>query len=270
MREMFYLKYVALEITQSEPLDDWIEVLKPEGISVEYAPQNEDALWITDEESRARQLQREGKPVLGLLHEGGQEQRFDGIKYLATDLSEIDAEYLDKVYRRQKGIPWDILETARCTLRETIPQDADAFYALYEEPSITEHTEGLPPERDAFLAWLSDYAKHVYELFGYGLWTVCDKASGEIIGRAGLTVREGFDAPELAFMIAKPWQGRGLAFEVCSAILQYAKKLEIPEVIAFSETSNAASIGLLNKLGFNLEQELFLDERLCQQYKVLL
>lgn len=40
-----------------------------------------------------------------------------------------------------------------------------------------------------------------------------------VVGRAGVSHREGFPNPELVFLIGVPWQGRGYAAEVCGVIL---------------------------------------------------
>ncbi|MCR4587348.1 MAG: GNAT family N-acetyltransferase, partial [Lachnospiraceae bacterium] len=46
-------------------------------------------------------------------------------------------------------------------------------------------------------------------------------------------------------------QGRGYAYEVCEAILRYAKEeLDFERVICFVKQENAASLGLCAKLGF--------------------
>ncbi|MCR5459436.1 MAG: GNAT family N-acetyltransferase [Acetatifactor sp.] len=276
---MYYLRYVVLRMAQERahknqnglgileagasrenPWNTWISSLLAEGIQVisaEGAGQGEASLWITDDESFAKECVRCGRPVLGVLTEDNAGQGFDGVSYLVSDLVDVEPQYLEKVYRRQAGIPWDVLETERCLLRETTARDADAFYEIYADPTVTKHVEDLPGDRDAFTAWLQDYSKSVYEFLGYGIWTVCLKQetlseSMAVIGRAGLTVREGYDAPELGFVIGKPWQGQGLAYEICCAILDYAREQGIPEVIAFAEPENEASLKLLQKLGFQM------------------
>lgn len=276
---MYYLRYVVLRMAQERahknqndlgileagasrenPWNTWISSLLAEGIQVisaEGAGQGEASLWITDDESFAKECVRCGRPVLGVLTEDNAGQGFDGVSYLVSNLVDVEPQYLEKVYRRQAGIPWDVLETERCLLRETTAWDADAFYEIYADPSVTKYVEDLPGDRDAFTAWLQDYSKSVYEFLGYGIWTVCLKQetlseSMAVIGRAGLTVREGYDAPELGFVIGKPWQGQGLAYEICCAILDYAREQGIPEVIAFAEPENEASLKLLQKLGFQM------------------
>ena len=269
---MYYLRYVILQVTQEDIGSAWISSLSEAGIQVISDDDAfEASLWITDDAQFAKECVNRGRPVLGVLTELHADQGFDGVSYLVSDLPEVEPQYLEKVYRRQAGIHWDVLETKRCLLRETTLRDADAFYEIYEDPSVTEHLEDLPKDRDAFAAWLEDYTKSVYEFLGYGIWTVCLKREGlgeredvtedaglgerdnaTVIGRAGLTVREGFDVPELGFVIGKPWQGQGIAYEICSAILDYARKQGIPEVIAFAESENEASLKLLQKLGFHI------------------
>ena len=252
----------------------WILRMKDAGITAripgivrgkeDLAAQEENALWITDDPRRARELAAQGKAVMGLLCGKESGQDFEGISHVGYRLTEMEPEYFERVWRRQAGIPWEILETQRCLVRETTIEDAEALYEIYEQPGITDYLEELPKDRYAFCAWLKEYQKQVYGLLGYGIWTVClkEEASGSgkaggltVIGRAGLNVREGFAQPELGFVIGKPWQGLGLAYEVCSAILRFARELEIPEVIAFADQENEASKGLLRRLGVEENKE---------------
>ena len=146
----------------------------------------------------------------------------------------------------------------------------DAFYGIYAHPSVTAYMEDLFSDRDRELAYTRDYIKNIYELYGFGVWTVLLRETGEVIGRAGLSYREGFEDPELGFLIAVPWQGRGLATEVCRAILTFGKEeLEFTKVIAFVMPENAVSCHLLQKLGFQEKEEVRLlgKRHLLWEYK---
>ncbi len=239
---------------------------RPKDMTYTEAASAAGTMWITDDLAAAKEYAAKGKPVLGLLSDNDLGPDTIGIPYLAYDLTEIEPKYLEEAYRRQAGIPCDILETERCLVRETTLSDADAFYQIYADPSITAHMEDLLKDRDAFRAWLEGYSRNVYALFEYGIWTVCLKPNFSIIGRAGLNLREGFDDPELGFVIAKPFQGQGLAFEVCSAILEHAREIGLPKVIAFSEPENEASVKLLTKLGFTAQGKITLEGRDCIQF----
>lgn len=263
-----YLKKVVLQISRRMP-QQWISELRSEGVEVERGADKPDpsaerirVLWITDDPVSAQEHILREEPVLAFLHEGNRGASFPGVKFACENLQELDAAYLDRVYRRYALIPWDILETERCFLRETAVEDVNAFYEIYGEPSITEYMEDLFPDREQEIAYTRDYIRNVYEFYGFGVWTVCLKETGQVIGRAGLSYREGFADPELGFVIGVPWQRRGIGEEVCRAVLAFGKKeLGFEIVIAFAEPGNRVSVRLLEKLGFQAAEEKLLQER---------
>lgn len=145
-------------------------------------------------------------------------------------------------------------------MRETTVEDVDDFYRIYAETSITEYMENLFADRDEEIAYTRDYIEKVYAFYGYGMWTVLEKESGAVIGRAGIIWREGYDVPELGFVIGVPWQGRGYAYEVCKAILLYAKEeLLMEQVQALVRTENEKSLRLCEKLGLERVGEVWED-----------
>lgn len=96
-----------------------------------------------------------------------------------------------------------------------------------------------------------------------------EKESGDVIGRAGFSCREGYDEPELGFIIGVPWQRRGYAEEVCRGILLYGWEcLEFDRVQALVEVENAASLKLCDKLGFHAVEELTMKDR--QYFRLIL
>ena len=229
-------------------------------------------LWITDQGQRAQELLRQGCPVLVWLHENNRDQDFSGVRYACEDISGLDGDYLEKVYRRYGGIPWDILTTDRCLVRETCVEDLDALYEIYGDPSVTRYTEGLYPERKQEEAYLQDYTENMYYFYNYGVWTICDKTSGQVIGRAGFSNREGYENPELGFVIGVPWQKQGYATEVCEALLKYGKEeLGFEQVQMLVMPENEISLHLAGKLGFcRLDQVMWegiLYERLLLDFE---
>lgn len=217
-----------------------------------------DILYVTDESEVYDSLRKEGCYVLPYLHESVKSEDFPGASWLVEDWNVLDRESMEQIYRRLAGLPWDILETKRCRVRETTVEDVDSFYRIYAEPAITEYMEDLFEDRDEQIAYTKDYIEKVYAFYGYGMWTVLDKESGAVIGRAGITWREGYDMPELGFVIGGLWQERGFAYEVCSAILTYAgKELQIEQVQALVQKGNEKSLRLCEKLGFERAGEVW-------------
>ena len=103
-------------------------------------------LYLTDDAGTARGLREAGEAVLIYLHPGNRDQDFSGFLFAVEDPEELEPEYIERAYRRLKGLPWNILRTARCLIRETIPEDVESFYQIYSHPAITEYMEGLYPE----------------------------------------------------------------------------------------------------------------------------
>lgn len=221
----------------------------------------ENILYITDSFLVYQLCKQAQLYVLPYVHDYNRNIKFPGASYVIEQLEEMDYEACDMAYRRIAGLPWDILETERCVVRETTVADVDAFYDLYKEPSITEYMEDLFAVKEEEIAYVQDYIKNVYFFYGYGMWTITEKSTGEVIGRAGISWREGYDIPEMGFMIGVPWQRQGYAYEVCEAILRYAKEeLQMDRVQAFVQVGNVKSMNLCEKLKFRLTDTVKLDE----------
>lgn len=217
----------------------------------------ENMLFVADRKETLGELKRRGYFVIAFLHEYNSGEDLSAAAYAVSDAGELAAEDIRRIYLRLKGEPWLLLETARCRIRETTVADVDSFYRIYAEPSITYYMENLFEDIEDERQYTREYIRQVYGFYGYGLWSVIHKESGDVIGRAGLSWREGFDIPELGFVIAVPYQGRGYACEVCTAILQYGKEeLQFDTVQALIEKENLASVSLCRKLGFFLKDEV--------------
>ncbi|MCI0406466.1 MAG: GNAT family N-acetyltransferase, partial [candidate division Zixibacteria bacterium] len=81
------------------------------------------------------------------------------------------------------------------------------------------------------------------------------KSTGELIGDCALKVsKEDIHQGEIGFTLAREHQGKGLAAEAVSALLDYAfTKLELHRIIAITDCENSASIRLLERLGMRRE-----------------
>lgn len=210
-----------------------------------------ETLYVTDSSELLGYIMKLGGLVLAYWHPYNQTQNLSPARYAIEDITQLSYETYLQAYLRLTGQPWTILETPRLLVRETTLDDIDSFYEIYKEPSITRYMENLFSNREEEVTYIRTYIETVYAFYGYGVWTVLDKKTGRIIGRAGISHREGYDIPELGFVIARDMQRQGYAFEVCQAILQYAKEeLEFEQIQAFVEPANTASIRLCEKLGF--------------------
>jgi RimJ/RimL family protein N-acetyltransferase len=108
----------------------------------------------------------------------------------------------------------------------------------------------FPPE------WSAAHIRESQALFdrlGIGLWLAHDRETGELVGFCGyLVLPEVHAAPELLYALREPFTGRGLATEMARVCIAEAIRREVfPDgIIASADAINAASVRVLEKLGF--------------------
>lgn len=223
--------------------------------SLPYA--REDILFVADNPATLRELLEAGCYAIAFYHERNQAAVFRGTQYAVEKVEELSPVSYEEAYRRLAGLPWDILETENLKVRESTVADVEDFYRIYAAPSITYYMEDLLQDRAEERAYMQSYIRNVYGFYGFGLWTVLHKGENRIIGRAGLSVREGYDIPELGFVIDAAYQKRGYGYEVCQAILRYARdELGFEKVQALVKQENTASLKLLRKLGLKVQRKV--------------
>lgn len=227
----------------------------------------EETLWITDASLIAAKICAMGGYCIAYLHEGNKNRNFSMVGYAFESFKGIDKDYLVKVYQRFRGESWHILSTRRCDIRESRVEDVEDFYRIYEEPSITYYMENLYDDIEEEREYIKTYIDKVYAFCGFGMWTVIDRRSGQIMGRAGFSLREGCEEPELGFVIAKAFQRQGYAYEVCNALMNYAKKeFAFKNMRAIVHKENEISRKLCIKLGFKEVGETILDGALHVEF----
>lgn len=172
---------------------------------------------------------------------------------LAEGFQEVDYDFLERIYQRRHGIPWRVIETGRCYLREMTLSDLPELYALYRDADFSRYIEPLHPWEEE-VEYTKAYIEHMYRFYGYGMWLIRDRFTDELIGRAGYHLLElnGESFLEMGYAVAPNYQRKGYATEVCRAMIAYAKEagLGYSKVHCFVQKENRVSLGLLEKLGF--------------------
>ena len=219
-----------------------------------------DALYIADSERLLRRLQDLGAASCGYSH-GGQTPGNGGLTpikradYILMEPQWVDRDSLVKIWQRQRRLPWTILETARCVVREFVPEDLEAIRALYDEEAerfLEAPSEDTEKERKI----LEAYIDRVYRLCGYGHWAVISRQTGELIGRIGFSFPNSSapgPAPDATFgyLVRKDMRGKGIAREVCAALIEYGfSQLGFERIGADTALSNTASAKILRSFGF--------------------
>ena len=188
---------------------------------------------------------------------------------LIEGLEEADRMFLERVYERKHGIPWTIITTERCIVREITLDDMDGLFELYAGEGMTEYLDPLY-EYEKEKEYQKSYINYMYRLYGYGMWVVIEKKTGKLIGRVGIENREACDGePELGYMIDVSHQKKGYATEVCLAVIGYAWDfLEFDKLNCLIQKGNTASECLAEKLGFTFQEEMDLDGKCMKRYTI--
>lgn len=110
------------------------------------------------------------------------------------------------------------IETKRLFLREMTEEDFAALYRVLADAEIMRHYPYTFDEARV-RAWIVRNIER-YRVFGFGLWAVCRKETGEMIGDCGLTMQviDGQIKPEIGYHIRRDCQRMGYAKEAASAV----------------------------------------------------
>jgi RimJ/RimL family protein N-acetyltransferase len=138
------------------------------------------------------------------------------------------------------------------------PEDAVPLLDLFGDPGFMAVFEQEPFDRAAMDAWLERNLEHQRQ-HGFGLWTVVETRSGQVVGDCGLERMEldGAIEWELGYDIRRDVWGRGLATEAAEAVVRFAfETLTLPRLVSLVRSSNGSSARVAKKIGMIAEREL--------------
>jgi len=121
---------------------------------------------------------------------------------------------------------------------------------MMADPEVTRFLgDGRPLDRADAWRQLALLIGH-WELRGFGLWAVEERASGRFIGRIGCHEPDGWPGFELGYVLAREAWGQGLAREGAGAALDFARReLGRDTIISLIRPANRASIAVAEHFG---------------------
>lgn len=149
-----------------------------------------------------------------------------------------------------------ILETERLILREIVETDDEFILDLLNQPSFIKYIgnrgiDSLEKTREV----IENRYRQSYKDFGYGLYIVELKESGEPIGFCGFVNRDTLPDADIGFAFLPQFERKGFAFESAKAVMKFGReKLNLKRVLAITTQNNKSSVKLLEKLGFKFER----------------
>ncbi len=152
-----------------------------------------------------------------------------------------------------------LIETPRLIVRELALGDLDVLAAIYADDETMRFIGrgGVLTREDAERAIERERAHYAER--GYGEGATVLRETGEMIGVCGLIVWpdiDGAEELEVAYLLARPWWGRGLATEVARAIRHHARdQLGRDRLVSCIYPDNTASIRVAEKIGMHYEKD---------------
>ena len=149
-----------------------------------------------------------------------------------------------------------IFETSRLVLREYTLDDFDELYKMLSDPITMKHYLN-PYDEEGARRWIS-WSLDNYKKYGFGLWAIELKETGQFIGDCGITIQniDGELLPEIGYHIYKDYQRKGFGQEAGLKVRDWVfNNTKYNEVYSYMTSSNVASYSLAKSLGMEKIKE---------------
>ena len=151
-----------------------------------------------------------------------------------------------------------IVQTQRLLLQRLSRADAPFMLELLNDADFIRHIgdKGARKPDDA-VRYIEDGPVASYSRFGFGLYRVDRRDTGQPIGICGLVKRETLDDVDLGFAFLPAHRAQGYALESVRAVLDHARDdCGISRLVAIVAPGNLRSIRLLERAGFDFERAI--------------
>lgn len=135
-----------------------------------------------------------------------------------------------------------IFETERLYLREMEQSDFDSLCQILKDEETMYAYEGAFDDSEV-QEWLDSQISR-YHKYGFGLWAVVLKETGEMIGQCGLTMQPWKEEEllEIGYLFQRSYWHKGYAAEAAKACKKYAfEVLNADAVCSIIRDTNIAS-----------------------------
>jgi RimJ/RimL family protein N-acetyltransferase len=152
------------------------------------------------------------------------------------------------------------LRTARLRLRRWRDDDLATLARWNADPLVMRHMGRGPMTLEESAVTLDRYQRH-WDEHGFGLWAAELLATGDLVGRIGLSYHRAWpDDPELGWLIDPAHVGQGLATEGGAAGVAYGfETLGVQRLVSICTEGNVESRRVMEKLGFRLREQIPFD-----------
>ena len=162
-----------------------------------------------------------------------------------------------------------ILETERLLLREMGDDDFGALKKVISDPENMKYY-AKPYDDQGVQRWI-DWCKGSYEKYGFGLWAVVDKKTGEMIGDCGISMQFIDDEwkPEVGYHLRLDYHRKGLGKEMTQAVRDYFfAHYDFDEVYSYMDQDNLPSYKTAEANGMTYLHLYETHGEVCRVYRI--
>ena len=134
------------------------------------------------------------------------------------------------------------LQTKRLLLRELTAEDFEALHEILSDPETMQHYP-KPFDQERTRGWIN-WNRQNYAQYGFGLWAVALKQTGELIGDCGISLQniDGELLPEIGYHIHKNHWRKGYGSEAARAARDwFFENTQYDCVYSYMKYTNVAS-----------------------------
>ena len=163
------------------------------------------------------------------------------------------------------------VETPRIVFRTINVKDTDEWLPFFEDPASFQYWKGAR-EKPAVECenWYVKQFKRLTENRG-GMNALIEKATGKLIGHAGLLVQtvDGLAELEVAYSLLSKFREKGFASEAARKCKEYAFDKELaPSLISIISFTNAPSANVAIKNGMRIEKQTVYNENEVNIFRI--
>ena len=210
------------------------------------------ALWILENNTGAERIYCR----MGFVKTGRRKPIADGLDEiefaLGSDQKESEMNH--------------VLETERLFLREMNRDDFEPLYRILADSVIMCH-DPYSFDESRVRDWI-ERNRTCYRKNGFGLWAVCIRRTGEMIGDCGLTLQNinGKMLPEIGYHIRRDCRHKGYAKEAAKAVRDWAfRNTDYPALYSCCKYTNEPSVRTAESVGMQFLCE-YPDDSDCLTY----
>lgn len=143
-------------------------------------------------------------------------------------------------------------ETDRCVLIPFDRTDSRELKQLYMNQEVRKYLGGVRSEAE--MPQIVEGMLHAWEEHH---WVIRKRGAPEFIGLISLDLHHDGSFHEVSYQLLPEWWGNGYGIEAVQAVLDYAfHRLNLPKVVAETQTMNIPSRNLLERAGFREERRV--------------